>query len=187
MTLSLRWMLLVPILAFAACGDDSSHDDHDHEHGPGGHSHGPDKGTDGDPGHDSDTDGDATPGDGANGPIVFRDIRQRSGITWKHEFIDHETGTTYKVNPYDHGSGILVADVNGDDRDDVLFLDFLGDNALYTSNGDGTFEDATAKSGLALPRSITVGGCFGGLRQRRRPGRVPDDVHERQPPVPEHR
>src|SRR5262245_28745128 len=94
-------------------------------------------------------------------PIVFRDGLAASGITWKHTFLDSESGNTYKVNPYDHGSGVLIADVNGDAHDDVYFLNFVGPNALYLGQGDGTFKDQTAKSGLAMGRSVCVGGCFG--------------------------
>ena len=94
-------------------------------------------------------------------PIRFQDALASSGIDWQHVFIDDETGTTYKLNPYDHGSGVLVADVNGDQHDDVYFLNFLGDNALYLGDGQGHFRETTSEAGLAMSRVISVGGCFG--------------------------
>ncbi len=98
--------------------------------------------------------------DSSETSIRFRDALADSGIGWKHEFLDNETGTTYRLNPYDHGSGVLVADVDGDGRDDLYFLNFLGGNALYRSLGGGKFEDITAGSNVEMTRSISVGGCF---------------------------
>ncbi|MFO0983290.1 MAG: FG-GAP-like repeat-containing protein [Planctomycetota bacterium] len=114
----------------------------------------------------------AKPAPGA--PIAFRDIRAQSGIAWKHTFLDSESGTSYKLNPYDHGSGVLIADANGDGHDDLLLLNFVGTNGLYLGQGNGTFKDQTEKSGLAMPRSINVGGCFGdyAMTMASRPARV---------------
>src|SRR5262245_22458317 len=67
--------------------------------------------------------------------LRFTDALSGSGIDFRHHFIDTESGSTYKVNPYDHGSGVLVADVNNDGLEDVYFLDFLGPNQLYLNRG----------------------------------------------------
>ncbi len=114
------------------------------------------------------------PGDAAAGPggpkpagtarvelPHFTDVLADSGITFRHRFLDSETGSTYRINPYDHGSGVYVADVNGDGRDDIYFLNFLGDNALYLNRGSFRFEDITARSGVAVSRALSVGGAFG--------------------------
>ncbi len=99
---------------------------------------------------------------GASQPTLrFTNVLSQSGITFTHHYLDSETGTTFKINPYDHGSGVLVADVNGDDLEDIYFLDFLGSNALYLNRGGFKFEDVTAKSGVAVARSIGVGAAFG--------------------------
>lgn len=91
----------------------------------------------------------------------FTDVLARSGITFRHHFLDSETGSTYKINPYDHGSGVVVADVNGDGLEDVYFLDFLGPNALFLNRGEMKFEDVTAKAGVAVERALSVGAAFG--------------------------
>jgi hypothetical protein len=92
---------------------------------------------------------------------VFTDVLDASGITFRHHFIDSESGTGYQINPYDHGSGVCVADVNGDGLDDLYFLDFLGPAALYLNRGGMKFEDVTAKSGVGVDRALKVGAAFG--------------------------
>ena len=73
---------------------------------------------------------------GASQPTLrFTNVLSQSGITFTHHFLDSETGTTFKINPYDHGSGVVIADVDGDDKPDIYLLDFLGPNALYRNLG----------------------------------------------------
>jgi hypothetical protein len=100
--------------------------------------------------------GDAAPTGGPPVP-VFVDVLPASGITFVHHFLDSETGTSYKINPYDHGSGVAIADVNGDGLDDLYFLDFRGPNALYLNRGQLRFVDVTEAAGVGVPRSISVG------------------------------
>ena len=51
--------------------------------------------------------------------LRFTNVLSQSGITFTHHYLDSETGTTFKINPYDHGSGVFIADVNGDGLDDI--------------------------------------------------------------------
>lgn len=97
----------------------------------------------------------------AASPGGFTHVLQRSNIDFTHSFIDRETGSVWKLNQYDHGSGVLVADVNQDGRDDVYFLNFVGNNGLWINRGDGTFEDATQRAGVEMATVISVGGAFG--------------------------
>ena len=91
----------------------------------------------------------------------FVDVTAESGITFSHHFLDSENGSTYRINPYDHGSGVAVGDVDGDGKEDIYFCDFLGANALYRNLGGMRFEDITAKAGVALERTLSVGAAFG--------------------------
>lgn len=91
----------------------------------------------------------------------FLHVLKESSIRFRHALIDSETGTTWKLNQYDHGSGVLVADVNNDGRDDIYFLNFVGDNGLWINRGNGTFENATQSAGVAMSGVISVGGAFG--------------------------
>ncbi|HUY31862.1 MAG TPA: CRTAC1 family protein [Pirellulales bacterium] len=100
--------------------------------------------------------------DGATRAAGFRDAATESGIDFRMAFLPNEQGPTFKVNLYDHGCGVAVADIDGDGDDDALFLNQLGANALYRNRGDGTFEDVTHEAGpVALDDRIKVGAAFG--------------------------
>src|SRR3954451_7282708 len=73
-------------------------------------------------------------------PVRFLDVLAGSGIEFKHHFFRSEQGENYRMNQYDHGSGVLLADVNGDGLVDIYLLDFLGPNALYLNKGNFKFE-----------------------------------------------
>ena len=93
--------------------------------------------------------------------LKFTDVLAGSGIDFRHHFLDSETGSYYQVNPYDHGSGVYVVDVDGDGKDDVYLLDFLGPTKLYRNLGGMKFEDITAKASVAVDRALKVGAAFG--------------------------
>ncbi|HEV3006904.1 MAG TPA: CRTAC1 family protein [Pirellulales bacterium] len=97
-----------------------------------------------------------------DGADAFRDEARESGIDFRMTFLPNEQGEHFKVNLYDHGCGLAVADYDGDGDDDVLFLNQLGGNALYRNRGDGTFDNVTAAAGpLSLTDRICVGAAFG--------------------------
>ena len=97
----------------------------------------------------------------------FTDRLAESGISFKHRIVD-DAGKTYKAAHYDHGNGIAIADVDGDGRSDIYFVNQVGGNQLWKNSGGGRFEDITAAAGLAevpgrsacrprLPTSTTTG------------------------------
>ncbi len=90
----------------------------------------------------------------------FREVAADSGIDFTMRFLAGEQGADFKINLYDHGAGVSVADVDGDRIDDVYLLNQLGPNALFRSRGDGTFEDITAKAGVALSDRICTSASF---------------------------
>jgi hypothetical protein len=89
----------------------------------------------------------------------FVNNQKESGISFRHH-PTHDSAKYYKANHYDHGVGILAADVNNDDRIDVYFLNQIGPNALYKNLGNGRFEDMTQASGTGLGDRVSVGGSF---------------------------
>ena len=92
----------------------------------------------------------------------FRDVAAESDIDFRMMFLPNEQGEKFKVNLYDHGCGVAVADYDGDGDDDVLFLNQLGANGLYRNRGDGTFDHVTSESGpVGLADRICVGAAFG--------------------------
>lgn len=90
----------------------------------------------------------------------FRDVTAASGITFHMDFLPDEQGENFKINLYDHGSGIAVADYDGDGKDDIYFVNQLGRNALYRNNGDGTFTDVTDEAGVGVGDRICVAATF---------------------------
>ncbi len=83
-----------------------------------------------------------------------------SGITFRMRFLTEEQGQTFKVNLYDHGSGLAVADYDGDGHDDIYFVNQLGANALFRNRGDGTFQDVTSKAGVGFGDRICTAATF---------------------------
>jgi len=59
-----------------------------------------------------------------------------------------------------NGSGVALADVDGDGRVDVYLARLDGSNALYRNLGDFRFADATAGSGLAAEGEFSTGVTF---------------------------
>lgn len=59
----------------------------------------------------------------------------------------------------DYAMGVAVGDYDSDGHPD-LFISRLRTYALYRNRGDGTFEDATEKSGLAGPRDNPTSAAF---------------------------
>jgi hypothetical protein len=90
----------------------------------------------------------------------FEEIAEKAGLRFRMDFLRPEQGENFKINLYDHGCGVAVADFDGDGHDDVYFLNQLGPNALFRNNGDGTFTDVTKSAGVGLDGLISVGAAF---------------------------
>ena len=92
--------------------------------------------------------------------VRFEDTIESSGIGFTMGFLPNEQGPRFRINLYDHGCGVAVADVNGDGHDDVYFCNQLGPNALYVGDGKGHFTDVTAAAGVGLDDRISVSATF---------------------------
>jgi hypothetical protein len=64
---------------------------------------------------------DASPSDGSGRPVWFRDEHVEAGLDFTMTFLPAEQGEKFKINLYDHGCGVSVADYDGDgtEIDDV--------------------------------------------------------------------
>ncbi|KAA3635696.1 MAG: CRTAC1 family protein [Bacteroidetes bacterium] len=90
----------------------------------------------------------------------FEDRLEESNITWRHQIVD-DSGINYKACHYDHGNGVVVADVNGDNLLDIFFLTQLGSNQLWQNTGDGKFENITDLSpDLEIRDAVSVAASF---------------------------
>ena len=96
-------------------------------------------------------------------------------------------GKTYKAAHYDHGNGLAIADVDGDGRTDIYFVNQVGGNQLWRNAGGGRFEDITASAGVAVPGKVSVSAVVRRHRQRRRRRPLRHDRARRQRAVRERR
>jgi enediyne biosynthesis protein E4 len=88
-------------------------------------------------------------------PVRFTDVTRAAGITFVHD----SGAYGKKYLPETMGSGVAFLDYDGDGRPDLFFVNSAewpvhhqrtATQALYRNRGDGTFEDVTAKAGLAV-------------------------------------
>ncbi|MDE0298158.1 MAG: CRTAC1 family protein [Candidatus Poribacteria bacterium] len=89
----------------------------------------------------------------------FTDRVMDSGIQFVHQIVD-DAGKDYKLVHYDHGNGIVIADVDMDDRYDIYFISQLSGNELWRNLGDGRFENITKSAGVAVEDRISVTASF---------------------------
>jgi enediyne biosynthesis protein E4 len=89
----------------------------------------------------------------------FADRLKESGITFVHHIVE-DAGVHYKAVHYDHGTGIAVADVDGDGLYDIYFVNQVGGNELWKNVGGGRFTQVTKDAGVSLPDRISVAASF---------------------------
>jgi len=89
----------------------------------------------------------------------FTDRYEESGIRFENHIVD-DAGKNYKAVHYDHGTGMAVADVDGDGLVDIFFVNQLGGNQLWRNLGHGRFENITATAGVGLADRVCVTASF---------------------------
>ena len=88
----------------------------------------------------------------------FSDQRESSGIQFKQEVVE-DVKRLFKQAHYDHGAGIAVADVDGDDKLDIYFVSQMGNCELWRNQGGGRFE-IMPQPLLAMEGEVAVGASF---------------------------
>ncbi len=89
----------------------------------------------------------------------FTDGLKNSGITFVHRVVPYAADQYMQVH-YDHGTGLAVADVDGDGLYDIYFVNQLGGNELWRNLGNGRFENITKQAGVGLKDRVSVGASF---------------------------
>jgi hypothetical protein len=94
----------------------------------------------------------------------FTDRLPQSGITFVSQVV-RDAAIDFKPAHYDHGTGIVAADVDGDGRIDIYFISQLGGNELWRNLGVGKsgqveFENITQSAGVGLKGRVCVGAAF---------------------------
>jgi cytochrome oxidase Cu insertion factor (SCO1/SenC/PrrC family) len=89
----------------------------------------------------------------------FTDRREESGITFHNKIAD-DAGRNYKPAHYDHGNGVVIADVDTDGLLDIYFVTQAGPNELWRNLGGGRFENITESAGVAVADRIGVTASF---------------------------
>ena len=100
-------------------------------------------------------------------PVTFVDVTAQAGIKFRHQ--SGASSEKYLVETM--GSGCAFLDYDQDGFLDLFFVNGGGTpeyspeippyNALYRSNGDGTFSDVTREIGLELNRGYGMGAAVG--------------------------
>jgi hypothetical protein len=99
----------------------------------------------------------------AKAAMRFEECAEKAGLDFRMSFLPDEQGEHFKINLYDHGCGVAIADVDGDGLDDVFFCNQLGPCRLYRNVGGGKFVDMTKDAGdlaSALDGRICVAAAF---------------------------
>jgi len=92
----------------------------------------------------------------------FTNEVERSQITFTHQVVD-DCARDVKATVYDHGTGAAAADIDGDGRTDIFFVNQIGGCQLWRNLGEGRFDDITARAEVGLQDRVCVGASFADL------------------------
>ncbi len=67
----------------------------------------------------------------------FQERAQQAGIAFRMNFLPKEQGERFRINLYDHGSGLAVGDYDNDGHEDIYFLNQHGPKPVPFAKAGG--------------------------------------------------
>ncbi len=95
-----------------------------------------------------------------SGPRFQLISAKHTGIDFSNHLLDDQIAANRVLN---NGSGVAVADIDGDGLQDIYFTRLHGSNVLYRNLGGFRFEDVTEKAGVACDGQFSTGATFADL------------------------
>ena len=92
-----------------------------------------------------------------NAKLFTKLSETRTGIEFNNILKENETANVLNYSYFYNGGGIAVGDINNDGLPDILFTGNMVANRLYINKGNFSFEDITAKSGVAAMQGWCTG------------------------------
>jgi hypothetical protein len=89
----------------------------------------------------------------------FSDRFQASRINFTNSIVE-DALKYFKPAHYDHGTGLAVADIDGDSFIDIYFVNQIGGSQLWRNLGEGRFQNITSQAGVGLADRISVAASF---------------------------
>lgn len=83
------------------------------------------------------------------GPHLFTLLSpEQTHVTFSNTLTEGPNTNVLLYEYFYNGGGVAVADINGDNLDDIYFTANMADNKLYLNKGNMQFEDITAQAGV---------------------------------------
>ncbi len=91
-------------------------------------------------------------------PPLFTSLSpQQTGINFANRLRESPQQNVLTYEYFYNGAGVAVADFNNDEYPDIYFVSNLETNDLYLNQGDFTFQETAAKSGVQGKRGFDTG------------------------------
>ncbi len=85
---------------------------------------------------------------------------KETGLEFSNDLPYTEEYNTYTYRNFYNGGGVALGDINNDGLLDIYFTGNIKNNKLFLNKGNWTFEDITAKAGVACPDVWSTGATF---------------------------
>lgn len=95
-----------------------------------------------------------------NAKLFTKLSESTTGIDFKNTLKENESANVLNYTYFYNGGGIAVGDINNDGLPDLFFTGNMVANRLYINKGNFSFDDITAKSGVAVLQGWCTGAAM---------------------------